>query len=1298
MVANVFIIGSLCIALVLLVLVMVTARLPPATLLHPTVRTQIGMGLTGGGVAAVVMAVLHLNAPGEDFLLYPVVTAFVAMSFGPVAAVVCAVLALLPLLWLDNAPWLVTLTVLGAATALGALWRWVDAHRTLNPWATVWGMAVSLPLAVSACLTLAAPAMQAATLSGQWLALWPWHWSYGVGFSSLILGAARQLLRERAVAAMALEAAHNALQENERKSQLALKSLAGGRWEWDVINRSFRCEGSFYDAFGLNDATAPTDGALPTNTPSQWDRWYALRHPLDAQRTQHHLVRSQTGLADNDGAEYRVMDTTGNWRWVMSRGTVARRDAQGNPIAMTGLHIDITAHREAQDALQAAEAKYTTFYQTLPDPAGISRVSDGRYVDVNPAFCTLMGFTRNEVLGRTSTELAVWSTEQERSKFLHVLQRDGFVHQMPLKAMAKGVEVLGLMSVRPVKISGESCIVFIFHDISESQRKSDEVQALYHQLQQAGRLARLGAWEDDTHGSLVYWSEMCFHIHGLDPALPPPRNYIGRHVAPAYRDLLRNNIRRSVHEQAKWSMELEVMHADGHLLWVRGSGEPVIENGCVVKVRGVLQDIDETKRAQQKLRQSEERFARMFQLMPYPMGLTRRSDGHYVEVNHAWTEMMGIPREEAIGSSAVKLGLLTAQHREVIMQKSVSDGRLNDYEITLNVRNAPQRIGLQSMRSTELQGEPCWLFSLHDITHRKRDEEQVREREALLSLTLSAAHLGRWDWNLHTGMVTGDSRWRQMHELASSTPDSSQAISWTQVITAKNVDAIHKELERHTTHPDTPFDATWQVNMPGGAPRWVRNLGRTVGFDDQGRAERMLGVSIDVTHQREQEALLLRLAHYDALTGLPNRVLLASNLKECMEQAASNGTLLGIAYMDLDGFKPVNDRLGHSAGDRLLVKVAQRLTRALRPTDCVARLGGDEFVLLMPGLSAVDDCQQLLGRVMRAVAAPCELGADCATVTASIGYTMFPQDDADADTLLRHADHAMYVAKQGGRNRFHQFDALHEKAVQHLQAQGQALRTALDRGQFRLYVQPKVDMYNGIVTGAEALARWQHPERGIIGPGEFMPLLEGTDLDIAFGQWVVHTALEMLEQLQGSAGPLPISINISAHHLQQPDFAAWMAQCLAEHPRVAACLVEIEITESAALYDLLAVTATLQALRTLGIAVSLDDFGTGYSSLTYLRRLPMDTLKIDQSFVRGMMTDPGDLAIVQGVIGLARSFGYRVIAEGVETIGQGQMLLQLGCPNAQGYCIAKPMPLDAFIGWMSTWQPPVEWQSSVQIP
>ncbi len=939
------------------------------------------------------------------------------------------------------------------------------------------------------------------------------------------------------------------------------------------------------------------------------------------------------------------------------------------------------------DALQATQAQIGAIYEALPDPAGITRVSDGRYLEVNPAFCRMLQRPRAEIVGRTSTELGVWANPEERTRLIDALQRDGKVDHLSMVAHGAKGAIPGQMSARPIQFDGEACLIFVFRDTTHEQRTHAELLAKNAALDQAGRMARLGAWEDARGKGLVYWSDVCYDIHGLPRNAPLPRDYIETYVAPPWREPMREKIRQCIRQRTEWSMDVEIVRTDGRCIWCRWRGEPVVENGRVMRIVGVMQDIDDTKRAEERLRQSEERFSRIFHLLPYPMGMTLREDGTYIDVNPAWEKMFGFTHAQAVGSTAIKLGIMTTETRASMIEAIQATDLLQSYEITTTTRSGDTLTVLQSMRATELDGQSCWLFALHDITDRKRSEEQVREREALLSLTLSAASLGLWDWNLHSGMITGDHRWMAMRGLQAGR-GAPPAISWTESLGPEDVLRMTTEVTRHATHPETPFDATCCIARPHEKDRWLRNLGKIVSVDSTGQPLRMLGVSIDVTGQREQELLLRRLAHYDTLTGLPNRVMLARRLAEGMEQALASGSLLGVAYLDLDGFKPVNDRLGHDAGDRLLVIASQRLTRALRPHDCVARLGGDEFVILMPGLSNAQDCKHVLNLVMQSIASPYQIGSDRVTVTASIGYTLYPQDDADADTLLRHADQAMYAAKQGGRNRFHEFDATQERESRQLREQITQLREAIAKGQFELFLQPKVDMRLGTVVGAEALARWRHPEQGVVAPGAFMPLLEGTELEVPFGVWVVGAGLVAVRTLMDQGIHLPVSVNISAHHLQQPGFADWMAEQLAQHPGVSAGQLEIEITETAALYHIDHVASTLKALQAMGVGTSLDDFGTGYSSLTYLRRLPLSTLKIDQSFVHGMMGDAGDLAIVQGVIGLARSFGYRIIAEGVETADQGQMLLQMGCQLAQGYCFAKPMPVAEFIQWMGAWQPP----------
>jgi diguanylate cyclase (GGDEF)-like protein/PAS domain S-box-containing protein len=1078
-----------------------------------------------------------------------------------------------------------------------------------------------------------------------------------------------------------LARAHKTHRQREHGLLMAMESMDCGLWELEIRTGTCHFEGAFYEVFGLFEQADA----------QRIDYWINLRHPDDRARLAQYLQRTMAGEIEQYEAAFRVRDKQGQWRQVLARGRVAERDAQGRPLRLTGFDQDVSQHHHAQQALQSSEAKHMAMYQLLPDAAGITRLADGCFLEINPAFLALMGGTREEWLGKTSVAQSTWAVAAQREQFIQALRRDGLVTGLPMQAMRQGQRIECLISARMLQLEGEECLVFVLHDRTDEERTRQELLDLNSVLQQAGRMARLGAWEDEPGKGLVYWSEVCFDIHGLPRDAPLPQDYIARHIAPPWQQALRARFRECIRHQVEWSMEMQIVRADGQLLWVRARGEPVVENGRVRRMRGVLQDIDEAKRAQERLQATEERFSRLFQLADMPIGLSRSSDGTYMMLNPAWETLVGIAREEAIGQSAEALGIIDAPQRAAMLATASPEGVVRAYELTLRARNGELRTVLQSMRQVEFDGEQCWLFNVQDISERKRQERQVREREELLLLTVSAASLGLWDWNLQTGLMVGDERWHAMRGMP--TPDGLRPpISWTSGAPAEDIARIHAEVARHAEHPATPFDITWHLPLQDGRVRWVRNLGKIMAFDSSGLPLRMLGVSMDVTQQREQQEQLQRLAHFDALTALPNRVQLAQRLQEDMQMARRAGRQLGVAYLDLDGFKPVNDRLGHTAGDQLLVRVAARLQAVLRPLDCVARLGGDEFVLLLPGLTSHEACEKALHKIMNAICAPYLLDAERVSITTSIGYTLFPEDDADADTLVRHADQAMYQAKQAGRNRFHRFDAALDRRQREQREQTTRLRQALERKEFVLYLQPKVDMRTGTVMGAEALARWQHPERGLLSPGAFLPVLAGSELEISFGQWVFVEALHMIEALCTQGQRLPLSINVAAQHLQQPGFADWVLAQMARHPLVTPSLVELEVTESAALYDVEHVAAELAQLRECGLSVALDDFGTGYSSLTYLRRLPMDTLKIDQSFVHGMMGDPGDLAIVQGVIGLARSFGHRVIAEGVETAEQGQMLLRMGCTLAQGYCVARPMPFEEFLPWMARWTLPAEWQ------
>ena len=463
-------------------------------------------------------------------------------------------------------------------------------------------------------------------------------------------------------------------------------------------------------------------------------------------------------------------------------------------------------------------------------------------------------------------------------------------------------------------------------------------------------------------------------------------------------------------------------------------------------------------------------------------------------------------------------------------------------------------------------------------------------------------------------------------------------------------------------------------------------------FDTNGKLTGVLGVGHNVTERAEHADQLKHIAHYDVLTTLPNRVLLADRLQQAIVHTDRKKGLLAVVYLDLDGFKAINDRHGHEAGDKLLVSLAIRMKQALREVDTLARLGGDEFVAVLLDLSDVESSKSLITRLLAAAAQPVAVDDLSLQVSASLGITFYPQaDEVDADQLLRQADQAMYQAKLAGRNRYQIFDAEQDRSVRGYHESIEHIRTALGEGQFVLYYQPKVNMRTGRIVGAEALIRWQHPERGLLPPDAFLPTIENHPLAVDVGEWVIATALRQIERWQASGLEIPVSVNVGARQLQQGDFVDRLRQLLAEHPAVPADRLSMEVLETSALEDMARVSDVIESCRKFGVVFALDDFGTGYSSLTYLKRLSVNELKIDRSFVRDMLSDPDDLAILGGVLSLASAFHKQVIAEGVETNEHGAMLLQLGCDLAQGYGIARPMPGESIPGWAVSWRPDPSW-------
>ncbi|WP_404345961.1 EAL domain-containing protein [Vreelandella aquamarina] len=458
--------------------------------------------------------------------------------------------------------------------------------------------------------------------------------------------------------------------------------------------------------------------------------------------------------------------------------------------------------------------------------------------------------------------------------------------------------------------------------------------------------------------------------------------------------------------------------------------------------------------------------------------------------------------------------------------------------------------------------------------------------------------------------------------------------------------------------------------------------------DEQGRVDHHVIVLADLSAIPSHARHLNREVYFDALTGLPNLQLLTQLIQESIQHAENRQLPLAVCALDIDHFQTINDRLGPQVGDALLTAFAQRISHLLFGDDVLARIGGDEFVLLLHHGVEETFFEKLLASIRQ----PLLIEGQTIYLTASLGITCFPDDHAQGDVLLRHANQAMYRAKQRGRDTYHFFDSHHDRRLQVRHEQRQRFMDAINHDELRLFYQPQVDMRSGQVVGVEALIRWQHPELGMLSPGEFLPIIDGTPLEVDLGEWVLEHALRQLTLWQSEGIALPVNVNISPSHLLVNTFSQRLAELLARYPGVSPSLLKLEVLESAAMHDVKAALKNMARCQALGVGFAIDDFGTGFSSLTHLRQLPVNLIKIDQSFVRDMLSDQNDMAIVESVIYMANRFQRPMLAEGVETLAHAKALMALGCGLAQGYGIARPMPPEAMPDWLAHWPERQDWR------
>ncbi|MCX6075350.1 MAG: EAL domain-containing protein [Campylobacterales bacterium] len=576
---------------------------------------------------------------------------------------------------------------------------------------------------------------------------------------------------------------------------------------------------------------------------------------------------------------------------------------------------------------------------------------------------------------------------------------------------------------------------------------------------------------------------------------------------------------------------------------------------------------------------------------------------------------------------------------------------------------------------------------IKEIKRSKKLETSLQEERNRFALAIEGTQDGLWDWNLQTDDFLLSERFETM--LGYTKGELSKNIeTWLKLLHPDDKEQALKIVQEYIdTKGKGTYENHFRLRAKDGSWRSILGRGKAQ-FSADGTPLQFVGFNSDISHQLEFQEKLSHTAKHDSLTNLPNRFLLSELLTHAMHSVKRNNQFLALFFIDLDGFKEINDTYGHEAGDEVLSVLAQRMSQLVREGDIVSRLGGDEFVIVATELKNSNEVTPLLHRLLSDLSSNILYNENSMHVSASIGVSFYPQrDDIGNEALLRQADQAMYHAKLLGKNQFKIFDLEATQELKEQQQQISNLQEAIKTEQLVLYYQPKVNMRDNKIVGFEALLRWNHPQKGLLYPDIFLPLVEHDQSSmIELGRWVFEHAFSQLESLHLNDFDITLSINVSSYEVQQPNFSAYLKKLFAKHPDIKPNTVEIELLETAAFDNFEVTSKTLRECQELGVSIAIDDFGTGYASLHYLKTLPMNTLKIDKSFVIDLLSSCNNLSIVEASIGLARAFGCHAVAEGVESEDHGKILLQLGCDIAQGYAIAKAMPAEEIINWMKSWR------------
>ena len=1072
-----------------------------------------------------------------------------------------------------------------------------------------------------------------------------------------------------------LKRAQDALQDNQRRLAVALQASGSAVWEMDVATGKMRGDDLLFSMLGYEPDELSTI-----------DAWLSLVHPDDAGQIPEPMSELVQGKRDNIRLEFRVRAKDGDWRWLHVQAAAAQRDAQGRALSLIGTHTDIEQRKRMEVRLTESEQKYRTLFSNMTEGFVLGepvlddkgRPVDVRFLEVNEAFYQETNIPRG-VTGRPLREVLPHLDQFwiERYSTVALTGRPTrFEHHN--SDTRRHYDVYAFCP-------GTGRFAILFRDVTEQKRMEKALQESEAYLRQLIATLPGMVWTATDEGAIDFVSQRWLDYTGTtlgsqlgDGALEA--------VHPEDRARTAKLWLEAVARRTAFDGEFRVRGHDGNYHWFTSRGTPVLDKeGQICRWLGVAVDIEDLKETQQALQDSEQRYRALFNNKTSAIAHHRvvtDERGNPVDyiieaVNETYERILGVKREQVEGKmlSDVFPGIWNFDFNPIETFGRIA---LEGGEGTFEIYFPPNRQWLLTYAYSPKPGEFTAIFT--DISVQRETEAALRESEYRLGLALKAGGTAVWDMDVATQRILSADD--LLFTMLGYDPGELTTLSqWNALLPEENQQAA-MDLFNEVIHGRRgSFWSETRIRAKDGSWHWILSQAIAADRDSNGKAVRLVGAHSDITERKATEQRARDAALHDPLTGLPNRALIFEYGGHLLAAARRRHGRCALLFIDLDRFKPINDIYGHNIGDQVLKEVARRLVDTTRKEDLVGRLGGDEFVILLPHVDSVHHrAAAVAGHVVDSISRPFQIDNLELSLSPSIGISYFPEHAEDVSGLIHTADLAMYQAKQSGRANFQFYSRELDKRAEAAYTLEERLKKALKNGGLALHYQPVVDIRSGKLIGAEALVRLVDGDGNAVGPQSFIPVAESSGLIGEIGEWVATEACRQHELWRGEGLRVTIAVNVSPLQFRQSDFVDRLRRIFST-TGIDPSYIQLEVTESAIMESLDEAVDILNNIKSLGVKVALDDFGTGYSNLSRLSSLPLDKLKVDQSFVRRIETDPTSRVVTEAIIALGRSLKLEVIGEGIESENALHYLQEHGCDQAQGFWFSRPLPAPDFATW-----------------